>query len=48
MAHKNNSVVKFTAPEDLKAALQALAEARHIALAALIRLILTEYLKNKG
>lgn len=48
MAHKNDTVIKFTAPGDLKEEVQELAAERHLSLAAFIRLILTEYLKNKG
>lgn len=48
MAHKNDTVIKFTAPCDLKEEVQELAAERHLSLAAFIRLILTEYLKNKG
>jgi hypothetical protein len=46
--HKNDHVIKLVAPHELKDALQRLAQNRNISLSALIRLILTEYVKNKG
>jgi hypothetical protein len=44
----NEIILKFVAPLDLKEALQRLAQARNISLSAMLRLILTEYIKNKG
>ena len=40
--------LKFTATADLKVQLAAVATARGLSTAALIRLILTEYLRQKG
>ena len=51
MTHTNNrknideTVVKFRAPKELKRATQELANERNIALSALLRLIVTEYIK---
>jgi ribbon-helix-helix CopG family protein len=39
--------VKFFLPRRVKAQLQELAEARSLSLSALLRLIVTEYIKNK-
>lgn len=44
----NDLFIKFVAPVELKDNLQQLANARNISLSALIRLILSEYIKNKG
>jgi len=41
-------VIKCAAPRKLKADLEQLAEARNISLSALLRLILTEYIKQKS
>ena len=42
----NEVLVKFGAPHQLKRALQELANERNIALAALLRLIASEYVKR--
>lgn len=39
-------VIKFAAPEELKQALQQLANERNITLSALLRLITSEYVKR--
>lgn len=44
----NDGLIKFVCPPSLKSQLQKLAEARNISLSALVRLILTEYVKTKG
>src|SRR5688572_5900013 len=44
----NEVLIKLVAPQELKEALQSLAQSRNITLSALVRLILTEYVKNKG
>jgi predicted transcriptional regulator len=42
-------LIKFTAPEELKRALQELANERNITLSSLLRLIASEYVKrNRG
>ena len=52
MTNKNNRKninevrVKFVAPEELKHALQELANERNITLSALLRLIATEYVRR--
>lgn len=47
--HKvSESLIKFVAPASLKEELLNLAALRNISLSALIRLILSEYVKNKG
>ena len=52
MSNKNNRkninevLIKFVAPEELKCALQELANERNISLSALLRLIASEYLKR--
>ena len=43
-----NTPIKFMAPQPLKTQLAHLAQSRNVSMAALIRLILTEYLKQKG
>lgn len=48
MDQKNGTVIKLTAPETLKQTLKRLAAERHVSLAALVRLILAEYVKKKG
>lgn len=48
MTPKSRVTIKVNAPQGLKEKLQHEAEQRHVSMAALIRLILTEYLKNKG
>jgi hypothetical protein len=40
------ALIKFHAPEELKLALQALASERNITLSALLRLVMTEYVKR--
>ena len=42
----NEVLIKFVAPEELKRALQGLANERNISLSALLRLIASEYLKR--
>ena len=44
----NEVLIKFVAPEDLKNALQELANERNITLSALLRLVTTEYAKRNG
>jgi predicted transcriptional regulator len=44
----NTTLIKLTASFELKNKLQHLAESRGISLAAFIRLVLSEYVKNKG
>ena len=53
MTQKNNNgnyetLIKFVAPEELKRALQALANERHITLSALLRLVTSEYVKRNN
>lgn len=43
---RNEALIKFVAPIDLKDSLQELANERHIALASLLRLIASEYIKR--
>jgi len=40
-------LIKFVAPDELKSALQALANERNITLSALLRLIASEYVKRQ-
>jgi predicted transcriptional regulator len=47
-AKLNNTIIKCLAPEELKRELERLAQARNISLSALLRLILSEYVKQKG
>lgn len=42
----NEVLIKFVAPEELKQALQNLANDRNITLSSLLRLITTEYVKR--
>ena len=42
----NEVRIKFVAPDELKSALQQLANERNITLSALLRLITTEYVKR--
>ncbi len=44
--NKNEALIKFVAPEDLKQALQQLANERNITLSSLLRLIASEYVKR--
>jgi len=47
--NKNEQVlIKFMAPVELKDAIQKLADERHIALSALLRLITVEYIKRQN
>ena len=46
--NKNRVLIKFVAPDELKRALQELAQERNIALSALLRLITTEYVKRNN
>jgi hypothetical protein len=43
---KNEALIKFIAPNDLKQSLQQLADERNIALSSLLRLITSEYVKR--
>jgi predicted transcriptional regulator len=43
-----DDIIRFALPSQLKRDLQALAEARNISLSALLRLVLSEYVKSKG
>ena len=42
----NEVLIKFVAPEELKRALQELANERNISLSALLRLVISEYVKR--
>ena len=42
----NEVLIKFVAPEELKCALQELANERNITLSALLRLVTSEYVKR--
>lgn len=44
--NKNEALIKFVAPSDLKEALKQLANERNIALSSLLRLIASEYVKR--
>lgn len=44
----NDAVVKLYLPNELKQALENLAQSRSIPLSALLRLIATEYIRQKG
>lgn len=44
--NRNEALIKFVAPVDLKQALQQLANERNIALSSLLRLISSEYVKR--
>ncbi len=44
--NKNEALIKFVAPIDLKQSLQQLANERNIALSSLLRLIASEYVKR--
>lgn len=47
--NKNAQIlIKFMAPIELKDAIQELADERHIALSALLRLITVEYIKRQN
>jgi hypothetical protein len=46
-SNKNEALIKFVAPHDLKQALQQLANERNISLSSLLRLIASMYLKEK-
>lgn len=43
---RNEALIKFVAPIDLKNSLQELANERHIAVSSLLRLIASEYVKR--
>jgi hypothetical protein len=43
---KNEALIKFVAPIDLKNSLQELAKERNIALSSLLRLIASDYVKR--
>ena len=44
--NKNEALIKFVAPIDLREALQQLANERNISLSSLLRLIASEYVKR--
>ena len=44
--NRHDTVIKFNASEELKDDLIDLAESRNISLSALLRLVLTEYVRN--
>ena len=44
----NEVLIKFVAPIELKRELQMLANERNITLSALLRLVMSEYLKRDG
>jgi hypothetical protein len=44
---KNEALIKFVAPVDLKDSLQQLAKERNITIFSLLRLIASEYVKRK-
>ena len=44
--NKNEALIKFVAPTELKQALQQLANERNISLSSLLRLIASEYVKR--
>jgi len=44
--NKNEALIKFVAPNELKQALQQLANERNISLSSLLRLIASEYVKR--
>jgi hypothetical protein len=48
MAQDKRTVIKVHAPASLKRALRQAARERHVSVAALARLVLTEYLREKG
>ena len=45
-SNKNEALIKFVAPIDLKQSLQQLANERNIALSSLLRLIASDYVKR--
>lgn len=45
---RKDNIIKFATSRDLKADLERLAQSRNISLSALLRLVLSEYLRNKG
>jgi len=45
-SNRNEALIKFVAPLDLKSDLQHLANERNIALSSLLRLISSEYVKR--
>lgn len=45
-SNKNEALIKFVAPIDLKESLQQLAKERNIALSSLLRLIASDYVKR--
>ena len=44
--NKNEAIIKFRVPDDLKQGLQLLAKERNIALSSLLRLIASEYVRR--
>jgi hypothetical protein len=44
--NKNEALIKFVTPTELKESLQQLAKERNIALSSLLRLIASEYVKR--
>ena len=45
-SNRNEALIKFVAPVELKEALRQLAKERNIALSSLLRLIASEYVKR--
>jgi len=45
-SNRNEALIKFVAPIDLKQSLQQLANERNIALSSLLRLIASDYVKR--
>jgi hypothetical protein len=43
----NEELIKFVLPRELKGELQALASSRNISLSALLRLVISEYVKSR-
>lgn len=48
MPHAAQALIKCNAPQKLKDDLEKMARVRNISLAALLRLILSEYVRQKG
>ena len=44
----SEEIVKFAVPKHLKVELQSMAMTRNISLSALVRLVVTDYLKNRS
>jgi predicted transcriptional regulator len=45
-SNRNEAVIKFRVPDDLKQSLQQLAKERNIAISSLLRLTASEYVKR--